>query len=1210
MSDQLEHQNLGIAGNVARSFVQSPLTPLLLIAALVIGGFGMLITPRQEDPQISVPMVDIFIAYPGASPEQVSALAIEPLERIMSEIPGVKHVYSMSRRGGGIVTVQFIVGEQMGPSLVKLYDKLQSNMDKIPPGVSPPLVKPKAIDDVPVAAITLWSKDVDDTSLRKLAFDILQDIKQIPKTGQGFVIGGRSEEILIQPYPARLSAYKISLAEIADSISKANDESSAGNVDLGENSYSVLAGRFLRNASEISKLVVAIRDETPVYLGDVAQVRRMPAETENLVHHYSGQSDMATQADAESAVTIAIAKKEGSNGVDVAESILERVEELKGYLIPDNVEVTITRNYGETARDKVNELFLRIFEATAAVSLLVLLALGSRPAIVVITTIPVVVLMTIFGAWLTGYTIDRVSLFALVFAIGILVDDGIVVVENIYRRWLLENNTSIATAIDAVREVGNPTILATFTVIAALLPMGFVSGMMGPYMEPIPALGSVAMLLSLVASFLFAPWLTVKLKPSIKSLRQASVKEHKQNEVIGRYYNKFMHFLLSSRFTSWATLGIILAAWLGACFLLYSKVVTVKMLPLDNKSEFNIVIDMPEGTALPITAALTSEMSESLRKQIPEIIDLQSYVGTASPFNFNGMVRHYYLRTEPWQADIQIKLLPKNERQRSSHEIALAARELLRNDAIENGAKVTVAEMPPGPPVLQAMVAEIYGPDAKTRRQFADDLLHMFEQEPTIEDSRSYVAAKHQLIRFEIDRERASRAGVSVKDITMNLAMAGGYKLGDIKQGRSLEPTYIMLKTPYADRAVPERLLQLPIMSRSGKSVPLGSLGEFTKANVDPYIYHKDLRPVEYVVGEAVGKLGAPIYGMMAIDRILENYTAPDGVKVSGEFLGPPDSSIKTGFEWAGEWTVTYETFRDMGIAFAAAILVIYILVVWEFGNFRVPLIIISPIPLTLIGIIPGHWLLNAEFTATSMIGFIALAGIIVRNSILLVDFSQQEVARGVPVDEALCRAGQIRMRPIVLTALALVAGSYFMLSDPIFKGMAISLLFGVIVATFLTLIVIPMGCISWRNAFCDLVGDGDCEEKPKTASEKAKSLIMKLVGDRKKSTYTHEDVAEQKKKAESNHTNNLQVGTSSIESRKEAKADSVDHEVKLKLETELSTKSAKSNPEPTQLADVGTETAIVDDNRSKANAATPAQIEKTAEQKLPEKAVSKKAGS
>ena len=1076
-STEISAKELGLAGRMARAFIDSPLSPLLFFAMLGMGILGLIFTPRQEDPQISVPMVDVFVSYAGASSEQVARLAIDPLERLMSEIPGVKHVYSASSRGEGMVTVQFEVGEQSGPSIVKVHDKIQSHLDSIPPGVSMPLVRPKGIDDVPVVSLTLWSESLDDGMLRALSLDLLQSLKQIPNTGQGFVVGGRSEQVKVEILPERLAGFGVTLDMIANTIRTANSEMRAGSLETGGRHYVVSTGAFLRSAEDVGRLVIGSSQGNPVYVRDVADVSQELSDVDQLVQFYTGAAYAGSlQADGLPSVTLAIAKKEGANGVSVANAVIAQVESLRGRLIPDNVNIDITRNYGATANDKVNELIIKLFIATAAVGVLVLYFLGGRPAIVVLLVIPVVILMTVFAAWIMGYTIDRVSLFALIFSIGILVDDAIVVIENIYRRWLLEGKMDAATAVDAVREVGNPTILATFTVIAALLPMGFVTGMMGPYMEPIPVLGSVAMLVSLIAAFIFTPWLAMRLRPSLAYLQKAEAKEHASNERLERGFRRVLLPIIANRRLGWMTLGAIILAFFIACSFFYFKWVTVKMLPLDNKPEFSVVIDMPEGTALPETVNLAHRMAEVVRG-FDEVVALQTYAGTAAPFDFNGMVRHYYLRKAPWQAELHIQLLHKSERKRSSHEIALQARELLTPMARELNARITVVEMPPGPPVLQAMVAEIYGPDAETRRSVAAQMTEFFEQAEGVADVNNYIQAPHNILRFEVDTEKAVRRGVSVDAINRNLSMAmGGYVLGDVKRGTVPEPTFIVLQAPLSVRASTARLLNLPIPSGDGKSIPLVELGRFVEVEEDPVIYHKDLRPVEYVVGEAVGRFAAPIYGMFEVEDLLQGYTTPDGVTLSGHYLGPPRDEGRSAFEWTGEWTVTYETFRDMGAAFAVALILIYILVVWEFGNFMVPAVIMAPIPLTLIGIIPGHMLMGAEFTATSMIGFIALAGIIVRNSILLVDFSINQVRDGVDVHDAVILSCKTRTRPIIITALALVLGSFVILFDPIFQGMAISLLFGVLVSTVLTLVVIPLGCISARAAFCPVTeGPNSC---------------------------------------------------------------------------------------------------------------------------------------
>ena len=1104
----VEH-NLGVAGSMAQAFIHSPLSPLLLIAFLFLGIFGLILTPRQEDPEISVPMVDIMFHYPGASAEDVAKLAVDPLQRMMSEIPGVKHVYGAAMRGQGIVTIQFIVGEQLGPSMVKLKDKIGSNLDKIPPGVMQPvLIKPKGIDEVPVVTLTLWSQpgQLDDAELHTLALDVQQQLSQVADTADSFIVGGRSREVQVDIQPERLAGFGVSLDQVAQTIRSANAEQAAGSSESGGTHFSVSTGAFLAGAQDIAKLVVTVRDGIPVYVRDVAKVQARPAETTQLVSFYTGPAYAPTEREprvmgAEEgswipapAVTLAIAKKHGSNGVTVANAILEKVEELKGSWIPDNVFVSVTRNYGDTANEKVDELIFKLFVATGVVTLLVLLALGWRPALVVTIVIPVVILMAVFAAFMMDYSINRVSLFALIFSIGILVDDAIVVVENIYRRWLEGGTTDTETAVDAVREVGNPTIIATFTVVAALLPMGFVSGMMGPYMMPIPALGSVAMIVSLLAAFIFTPWLVMRFVPSMALLRKAEEKEHREKEIIGKWYRRLMMPIIENRFIGWMTLFIIIGMFFLSVSLFYTQSVAVKMLPYDNKSEFDVVINMPEGTALPETVNVAQRMADALltadanfilnsaEEQLGEascgadqhvLTALQAYSGTASPFNFNGLVRHYYLRDKAWQADIQVQLSPKTERKCSSHHIGMLARKVLQPIADEYGVEMTVAEVPPGPPVLQVLVADVYGPSAEVRRQVAADLTDIFkksgDEESRIVDVENYMQEPHKRWRFKVDTEKAVRRGISVDTINRNLGMAmggAGTILGDIKTGRRLEPVYIKLQISLATRSQMSRLRDLPIPTAKGTTVPLAELGTFEEVEEDPIIYYKDMRPVEYVVADVVGRLGAPLYGMFLVDEHLQDYTPPGGGTLEDFWIGPPPSSLQPAFEWTGEWTVTYETFRDMGIAFAVALVLIYILVVGEFNNFVLPLVIMAPIPLTMVGIVPGHWLMGAEFTATSMIGFIALAGIIVRNSILLVDFAQQKILAGMDVREAVIVSAETRMRPIVITALALVGGSFVILTDPIFQGMAVALLFGVLVATVLTLIVIPLGCISAANSF------------------------------------------------------------------------------------------------------------------------------------------------
>jgi multidrug efflux pump subunit AcrB len=1086
---ELDEQALGIAGNTAKQFINSPVTPLLMFAFLAIGILGLMFTPRQEDPKISVPMVDIYVQYPGASASQVSSMVTEPLERLMSELPGVRHVYSATQRGSSIVTVQFKVGEELGASIVKVHDKLQSNLDKIPPGVSMPLVKPVGIDDVPIVTVTLWSRPeeggVDDGTLRTLAFDVLQHLESVPNTGHGFVVGGRADQIRVEVSPDRLNGFGISLAQVAQTIRTANSELNTGYIEGNNSSFKVYSGAFLTTADEIARLVIGVHDGAPVYVHDVAEVFHYPEETRHLVSYYTGVANANPQkANGEAAVTIAVAKKLDTNGVTVANAILDKLDSLKGRIIPDNVHVDITRNYGKTANDKVNELLWALFEAALAVSVLCLIFMGLRAASVVIIIIPIVILVTIFAALALDYTIDRVSLFALVFSIGILVDDATVVVENIFRRWLAAGKTTLNIAIDAVREVGNPTILATLTIISALLPMGFVSGMMGPYMRPIPVLGSSAMFFSLIAAFIFAPWMAMRVRPQLSALEKAEKREKWFGDLIGKFYRPCMSPLCTNKFYGRLFFIGLIVATLFACSMFYFKWVAVKMLPFDNKPEFNVVINMPEGTALPVTANVAHELVNVLR-DIPEVTDLQSYVGTASPFNFNGMVRHYYLRQQPWEADIQVMLTDKNERDRGSHAIAVDARHRIKAylekhpELVNLGLRTQVVEMPPGPPVLQTMVAEIYGPDDATRRQVAHDMTTIFENSKDVVDVDNYMAADYAYWRFEVDIEKATRYGVSVDSINQQLDMAmGGYKLGDIKREIVREPTYIVMQVPLHMRSQVSRLYSIPVMTPSGNTIPLGELGRFAMAREDPVIFHKDLRAVEYVTAEMEGKLGAPIYGMHTIEDHLKEYLTPDGVHISGLTLGgtigrygAPADDNTSGFEWGGEWTVTYETFRDMGSAFMAALVLIYALIVWEFKNFTLGGLIMAPIPLTLIGIVPGHLIIGAEFTATSMIGFIALAGIIVRNSILLVEFVKHEIENGKDIIDAVITAGQIRMRPILITAGTLMVGAAMLFSDPIFVGMAASLFFGTLVATVLTLVVIPLGCITIRKQFYVVTG-------------------------------------------------------------------------------------------------------------------------------------------
>ncbi len=1070
-----EH-NLGVAGGMAKAFITSPLSLLLLLSFFAVGALGLMSTPRQEDPQISVPMADIYVKYPGASAKEVESLIARPLEGILSEMTGVDHVYSASQHGMAMVTVQFEVGENFEKSLVKLYNKISSNRDRMPIGAMEPLIKPKSVDDVPVVTLTLWSNTVDDATLKLMSLDLLQSLREVPNTSQSFIVSGRSEQVRIEILPERLATYGVSLDQIAQAIQGANSERRAGTVEPKDNSINVYTGSFLTSAEDIKRLMVAVVGGSPVYIRDVANVIEGTSVAEKAVGYYTGnnQDESKEVAVNASAVTIAVAKKHATNGVEVAKAIIAKVEDLKGRMIPDDVHVEITRDYGASAKEKVDHLLMKLVIATGIVTILVLFFLGWRAALVVTLVIPSVITTTVFAAWLLGLTIDRVSLFALIFSIGILVDDAIVVVENIYRRWLLDHSLSVEVAVDAVREVGNPTILATATVIAALIPMGMVGGMMGPYMSPIPVLGSVAMLISLFAAFAFTPWLTYRFKPSLENLDEAAEKEHRQAAAVERLFRGMIIPLIRDTKKGYTLIAAIVIVFFLFMGLFYTHGVKVKLLPLDNKPEFNVVINFPEGTALPVTANATDELAKALKK-FPEVKALQTYVGTASPFNFNGFVRHYYLRQSPWQADIQVQLVPKHDRERTSHEIAVEAREKLTPLAKAAGAKIQIVEMPPGPPVLQSVVAEIYGPDAETRRQVAADVTKMFEQAENLGDVDNLMEAPHSILRFHVDTEKAQRNNISVDDINRSLEMTmGGFVLGDVKSSasisqRQLEPKIITIQVPLAVRSQINRLIQLPVSNRFGQTIALSELGTFSQEQEDAPIYHKDLRPVEFVTAETIGDLAAPVYGQFEVEEIIKKsgYRTPDNVELKAFWCIMDCAQEDTSqFDWGGEWTVTWETFHDMGIAFMGALVLIYMVIVAQFGNFILPAVIMAPIPLTLIGIMPGHWLMGADFTATSMIGFIALAGIIVRNSILLVDFSRQCVVdEGMAVTEAVIKACEARTRPIAITALALIGGSMVILDDPIFQGMAVSLIFGGAVSTILTLLVIPLGCISAGKA-------------------------------------------------------------------------------------------------------------------------------------------------
>jgi multidrug efflux pump subunit AcrB len=1077
-----EKKNLGLAGSIARIFINSPLAPLLLVVLLAAGILGLISTPRASNPQISVPMVDIFVPYPGHSPAEVARMVADPLQQLMSELPGVRHVYSVSNQGEAMVTVRFTVGEHMAPALVAVYNKLAANMDRIPAGAGKPLVRAKGINSVPFMTFTLWSESVGPGTLDEIAQSVLKRLKEVPDTGESFIVHGATDALNIDVQPSRLAAYDLPPQAVAEVVRSANQELQSGSAEGNNSHLAVLSGGFLRSPQQVENLVVGVFHGAPVYLSQVASVQYGPATPHSLVTYSSGAASKdGERVDNAPAVTIALAKTAGSNAVSVGEALIARVHSLQGSVIPENVHVSITRNDGKTANDKVNSLLFKLFVATAAVTVLIFFTLGWRAAAVVVITIPLILLITVFAAWIVGITINRVSLFGLIFSIGILVDDSIVIVENVYRRWLQENSTSTDILIDAVREVGNPTTLATFTVIAALLPMGFVGGMMGPYMAPIPVLGSVAMLSSLLIAFALAPWLILRFKPNLRVLEKMHHREAKQAAWLRKFFAQTLIPLVRRKLYGRLFLAGIVVAFFGSLALFLVEWVPFTMLPHGNSNDFNVVVNMPAGTALPDTANATYAIQERLR-EMHDVVALQSYVGVPEPYDFNGMVRHYYLRNQPWQAMIHVQLVDSADRSASSSALAREARQRIEAVAQSWGARIQVVQTPPGPPVLAPVVAEVYGPSAAVRDAVAQHLTTVFEHSKNLTDVNNTLMAPHDLLAFHVDATRAGMAGISNATVNDTLALVmGGYRLGDFHPFGQTLAVPILLQAPLYLRSNVQNLANLPIPSPQYGVVPLYSLGNFQRVPAEAPIYQQDLRPVQNVMADTQGRLDAPLYGMLEVESALGNYLAPTGKALGINWISQPSGDIAA-IKWGGAWTVTYRTFRDMGAAFLVALVLIYMLVVWEFGNFVIPAIIMVPIPLTLIGILPGHWLFGASFTATSMIGFIALAGIIVRNSILLVDYSQQRVAEGYPVLDALIEACATRTRPIVITALALMLGSAEIITSPIFRGMGISLLFGVMVSTILTLLVIPMGCVSGRRAFCPAsidLGDGTVAGRP-----------------------------------------------------------------------------------------------------------------------------------
>jgi multidrug efflux pump subunit AcrB len=1052
----------GISGNLTAQFIRSPLTPLILFSSIILGLIALATIPREEEPQISVPLVDVHVQAPGLKAPDAVQLVTKPLEAIIKGIDGVEHVYSSTRDDGALVTARFLVGTDADDAILRVHEKIRANIDQLPISIPEPLIVGRGINDVPIVVITLSAEPGqenrwNDNALYKIADALRTELVKTENIGLTFITGGRADQIRIEPDPEKLSLYGITLQQLIAKIEGANRSFLAGRVRENDHSLSIEVGHSLTGIPDIGMLLITARDGRPVYVQDVANIVVGGQLKDERVWSFDKASDYAPRP----AVSIALAKRKGVNAVVVAEQIRQRLDDLRGDLIPQGVVASITRDYGESANEKANELLFHLALATLSIVVLVTLVIGWREGMVVFVVIPTTILLTMFAANMMGYTINRVSLFALIFSIGILVDDAIVVIENIARHWAMTDKRSrVDAAIEAVAEVGNPTIIATLTVVAALLPMLFVSGLMGPYMAPIPAVASAAMVFSFFVAMTITPWLMLK----VASRESAAELAHDVGVgPLGRLYLRVARPLMGPRRVSVVFLSIVGVLALASLMLFATKSVTVKLLPFDNKSEFQVVVDLPEGASLERTERVLFDAASRL-KDIPELTSMQAYAGTSAPFNFNGLVRHYYLRQSPELGDLQINLTPKGERKRESHAIALEAREKLASLDLPPGSSVKVVEIPPGPPVISTLLAEVYGPTAKSRRAAARVIAQMYRDVPYIVDVDDSMGQRAPRIHVSIDEDNLEFFKVEQRDVydTIGLLL-NGKTVGYSWRGEGRDPAEITIALPRRDLTPSERILSTPVPSNAipGERgiAELGDVVRMTKTPGSYPIFRHNGRFAEMVMGELAGEYEAPIYGMAAIDKKVKAYdwTAITGGAVPKVSLhGQPEDESKVSVLWDGEWEVTYVTFRDMGAAFIIALMGIYFLVVGQFGSFRVPLVVLSPVPLTFIGIMFGHWLFGAPFSATSMIGFIALAGIIVRNSILLVDFIRHQHVAGRPLRETLLMAGAIRFKPILLTAVAAMIGAVVILFDPIFQGLAISLLFGLLSSTLLTVLVIP----------------------------------------------------------------------------------------------------------------------------------------------------------
>jgi multidrug efflux pump subunit AcrB len=1056
----------GPAGRIARSFIDSKLTPLIIIASMLMGLGAVMALPREEEPQIIVPMIDIFVQMPGAEAKEVEQRVTQPMEKLLWEIPGVEYIYSTSSPGMSMAIVRFYVGEDEEKSIVRLQSKLMANMDRIPCCVTPPLIKPRYIDDVPILALTFWGEGLDHYTLRRVAAEAENLVKREPNVSITQLIGGEPRRLEVRLDPVRLAAYGIDAARAAAILLTANQAADAGSTVSQQGQIIVHAGGLLHTREDLAAVVLGLYDGRPVYVRDVAAVTDGPAEPEQYVFFGKGPAAAEKGLDAQPApkgvspaVTLTVAKRKGTNATHIAERVLARLEDARGTAIPQNVHLTVTRNYGETAKEKSDELLWHMLIAVVSVSILIALTLGRRESGVVALAIPVTLALTLTVFYLYGYTLNRITLFALIFSIGILVDDAIVVVENVVRHFRLPENRGrplSAVAVEAVDEVGNPTILATLTVIAAILPMAFVGGLMGPYMRPIPVGASAAMVFSLIVAFIVTPWASLRL---LRSAPGASGHgdAHESEDGATRLYRRVMGPLLHH--TGWRAgfLSVVALLLLAACGLVAVGLVKAKMLPFDNKSEFQVILDMPESATLEDTAAAALEMGDYLRT-VNEVVDVEAYIGTAGPFNFNGLVRHYYLRRGPHLADIQVNLAAKDRRRDQSHAIAKRVRPALLTIAERYGARVKVAEVPPGPPVLATLVAEVYGPDYERQRQIGRQIRDLMAKTDGVVDVDWYMEEDQARYRISVDREKAALNGISVAHVAETLTLSvSGRKSGLLHLPQEREDVPILLRPPLDQRAGIERLQAVRIPGADGGMVALADLVRIEKTEIDRSIYHKNLMPVVYVIGEVAGAKESPVYAILELRKTIDAIQLPEGYRIAQHTAGLPDSDRRFAMKWDGEWHITYEVFRDLGIAFGVVLLLIFVLVVGWFQSFTTPFTIMAAIPFSLIGILPAHWAMGAFFTATSMIGFIAGAGIVVRNSIILVDFIELRLQQGLPLDQAVIDAGAVRFRPMMLTAAAVVVGASVILFDPIFQGLAIALMAGEVASLLFSRMTVPI---------------------------------------------------------------------------------------------------------------------------------------------------------